>query len=149
MKSSKWVCHMVIWLCFVLTITSSMGNNRSLNKEGIELIMCPPSCRLCFIQVFLCRMWHVSGVIFVVKCFVFFLLPYSISCVFTVSFIHIRYFSVHVWLLVMYHWLSVPNNGKSALFTLSPVYACTSHVQEPLYCFWCVSSFLTVTETGF
>lgn len=103
-----------------------------------------------------CRMWHVSGVIFV-KCYhfvCFFVLIFPAilhsMCIYCVSFsIHIGYFPVYVWLLVMYHWLSVPNNGKSALFALRPVYACTSHVQQPLYCFWCVSSFVTVTETGY
>lgn len=54
-------------------------------------------------------------------------------CIYCVISIHIRYFPVYVWLLVMYHWLSVPNNGKSALFALRPVNACTSHVQEPQY----------------
>lgn len=94
-------------------------------------------------------MWHVSGVIFV-KCFLFsFPAILHFMCIYCVISIHIRYFPVYVWLLVMYHWLSVPNKGKSALFALRPVYACTSHVQQPLYCFWCVSSFVTVTETGF
>lgn len=46
-------------------------------KKSVEVP--PVSC------VFRCRMWHVSGVIFV-KCFLFPFLPYSISCVFTVLF---------------------------------------------------------------
>lgn len=116
-----------------------MWNDRSV-KRSVEVP--PVSC------VFRCRMWHVSGVIFV-ECFLFPFLPYSHSmCIYCVISIHIRYFPVYVWLLVMYHWLSVPNNGKSALFALRPVYACTSHVQQPLYCFWCVSSSVTVTDTG-
>lgn len=108
----------------------------------------PVSCVFFFSKK--CRMWHVSGVIFV-KCFFFFPFPVILHfmCIYCVISIHIRYFPVYVWLLVMYHWLSVPNNGKSALFALRPVNACTSHVQQPQYCFWCLSSSVTVTETGF
>lgn len=94
-----------------------------------------PSCVLCSCDAG-CGMLVGS---FYVKCFLFsFSLPYSIPCLllcYSFSPYTSGIFPVYVQLLVMYHWLSVPNNGKSALFALRPVYACTSHVQQPLYCF--------------
>ena len=118
-----------------------MENDRSAS----EVVPLPP-CPSCFYQ---CGTRNVSGIIFVM-CFLFpFPAILHFMCIYCVISIHIRYFPVYVWLLVMYHWLSVPNTGRSALFALRPVYACTSHVQQPLYCFWCVSSCVTVTETRF
>lgn len=117
-------------------------------KKSIEPIMCPPSYFLCFTLLFQCRMWHVSGVIFVVKCFVFFschtpfhayllLFPYTSG---------IFLFMCDYWSCII-GWVCLIM--VKVLCSPSALYACTSHVQQPLYCFWYVSSSVTVTETGF
>lgn len=131
---------------FVLMITSSMEHNRSVQwrRSPCALPSAVSSRR---------RMWHVSGVIFV-KCFPFPFLPFSIPCVFNVLFPYISgifLFMCDYWSCII-GWVCLTVAGElcsAPLLPPRPVYACTSHVQQPLYCFWCVSSRVTVTETGF
>lgn len=99
---------------------------------------------------FRCRTWHVSGVIFV-KCFFFFpLLPYSISCVFNVLLPYtsgIFLFMCDYWSCII-GWVCLTTAG--VLCSPSDLYMPVHPMcNKPLYCFWCVSSCVTVTETGF
>lgn len=105
MKSSQGSASLlVIRYALFLWSLPQWGMIGQSAKKPLEVP--PVSC------VLRCRTWHVSGVIFV-KCFLFPFLPYShFMCIYCVISIHIRYSPVYVWLLVMYHWLSVPNNGE-------------------------------------
>lgn len=99
---------------------------------------------------FWCRVWHVSGVIFV-ECFSFFLfLPYSIPCVFTVLFPYtsgIFLYMCDYWSCII-GWVCLTT--ARVLCSPSDLYMPVHPMcNKPLYCFWCVSSFVTVTETGF
>lgn len=74
---------------------------------------------------FRCRMRHVNGAIFV-ECFFIFFCSFSCHTPFHVYYcvisIHIRYFPVYVWLLVMYHWLSVSLTTARVLCLPSNLY---------------------------
>lgn len=125
---------LVIWSALFLWSLPQWETIGQTVKKSIEVSL--PSCLLRFF--FWCRMWHVSGVIFL-KCFLLFIfsfLPYSIPCVFTVLCPYtsgIFLFMCNYWSYII-GWVCL-TNGKSALSTLRPVYACTFHVQQPLYCF--------------
>lgn len=82
MKSSQGVCLIVgNMICFVLMITTSMGNDRSVSEEVCR----SPSALLSpmFFYAGGCGMLVGS---FLLSVFFFPFLPYSISCVFTVLF---------------------------------------------------------------
>lgn len=97
MKSSRGSASLVgNTICFVLMITTWMGNDRS-DSEGV----CSRSPSALLSPLFFqCRTWHVSGVT-LVKCFLFcfvFSFPamWHFMCIYCVLPIHIRYSPVYV-----------------------------------------------------
>lgn len=133
---------LVIRYALLLWSLPQWGNDRSASEEVCRR----PSCLPCSSD---CRMWHVSGVIFV-KCFLFPFLPYSIPCVFTVFFPYtsgILLYMCDYWSCII-GWVCLTT--ARVLCSPSDLYMpvhpmCNDHC----IAFDVSSSFVTVTETGF